>query len=63
MPHRTSRAPDGGVLIHAGIEVAAPVQDDDGLRFVDLPPVDQAATIVHRGSMEAVLPTIQALGR
>ncbi|WP_063734940.1 MerR family transcriptional regulator [Streptomyces sp. RTd22] len=56
-------APDGGVLIHAGIEVAAPVQEVDGLRVVDLPPVDQAAAIVHRGSMETVLPTIQTLGR
>lgn len=56
-------APDGGVLIHAGIEVAAPVGEDDGLRVVDLPPVEQAATIVHRGSMETVLPTIQTLGR
>lgn len=30
---------------------------------MDLPPVEQAATVVHRGSMEAVLPTVQTLGR
>ncbi|MFH8570514.1 MerR family transcriptional regulator [Streptomyces sp. NPDC017993] len=56
-------APDGGVLVHAGVEVAAPLGKDDGLRIVDLPPVEQAATIVHRGSMDAILPTIQTLGR
>ncbi|WP_407548424.1 MerR family transcriptional regulator [Streptomyces sp. Pv4-95] len=56
-------APDGGVLIHAGVEVAAALGEDDGLRIVDLPPIERAATVVHRGSMEAVLPTIQSLGR
>ncbi|MGW3659675.1 MerR family transcriptional regulator [Streptomyces sp. NPDC005151] len=55
--------PDGGVLIHAGVEVSAPLGEDEGLRIVDLPPVEQAAAIVHRGSMETVLPTIQTLGR
>lgn len=55
--------PDGGVLVHAGVEVTAPVQEDDGLRVVDLPPVEQAATILHRGPMSAILPTVQTLGR
>ncbi|MEU6663107.1 MerR family transcriptional regulator [Streptomyces sp. NPDC046821] len=55
-------AEDGGILVHAGVVVAAPVREDDELRIVDLPPVEQAATIVHRGSMEAVLPSIQTLG-
>ncbi|MDJ0462654.1 MerR family transcriptional regulator [Streptomyces sp. H27-C3] len=55
--------PDGGVLIHAGVEVSAPLGEDGGLRIVDLPPVEQAAAIVHRGSMETVLPAIQTLGR
>lgn len=40
-----------------------PLREDDRLRIVALPPVEQAATIVHRGSMETVLPTIQTLGR
>ncbi|MFF8942271.1 hypothetical protein ACF1A5_08310 [Streptomyces sp. NPDC014864] len=31
--------------------------------MLDLPPVDQAATIVHRGAMDAVLPRAQALAR
>ncbi|MEU6731392.1 GyrI-like domain-containing protein [Nonomuraea wenchangensis] len=37
-------APGGGILIHAGVEVSAPLGEDDGLRIVDLPPVEQAAT-------------------
>ncbi|MEV6102494.1 MerR family transcriptional regulator [Nocardia sp. NPDC051981] len=56
-------APDGGILIHAGVEVCAPLAEDDGLRIVDLPPIEQAATIVHRGSMDTSLPTFQTLGR
>ncbi|KOG88800.1 MerR family transcriptional regulator, partial [Streptomyces varsoviensis] len=56
-------APDGGILVHAGIEVSAPLGENDGLRVVDLPPVEQAATVMHRGPMEAVLPTVQLLGR
>ncbi|MEU8892384.1 MerR family transcriptional regulator [Streptomyces sp. NPDC048442] len=56
-------APGGGILVHAGVEVAAPVRDDGTLRILDLPPVDSAATIVHRGSMETILPTVQTLGR
>ncbi|WP_079149349.1 MerR family transcriptional regulator [Streptomyces agglomeratus] len=51
--------PEGGG-VHAAVQVAAPLQDGD-LRVVDLPPVDQAATIVHRGSVDTVLPTAQAL--
>ncbi|WP_037578134.1 MerR family transcriptional regulator [Phaeacidiphilus oryzae] len=34
-----------------------------GFRVLDLPAVEEAATIVHRGSMDAVLPTVQALAR
>ncbi|MFE3515976.1 MerR family transcriptional regulator [Streptomyces sp. NPDC059166] len=56
-------APDGGILIHAGVEVSAPLGENDGLKIVDLPPVEQAATIMHHGSMESVLPTVQTLGR
>ncbi|MFJ8868356.1 MerR family transcriptional regulator [Streptomyces sp. NPDC102473] len=51
---------DGRISIHAAVQVAAPLQDG-AFRVRDLPPVDQAATIVHRGSMDTVLPTAQAL--
>ncbi|MCP2341453.1 MerR family transcriptional regulator [Actinomadura rupiterrae] len=56
-------APDGGVLVHACVQVDAPLHDDDRLRVLDLPAVEQAATIMHHGAPAAALPTIQALGR
>jgi len=31
--------------------------------IVDLPDIEQAATILHRGAMDDVMPTIQALTR
>jgi DNA-binding transcriptional MerR regulator len=57
-------APEGGgrITVHAAVQVAAPLQDG-AFRVLDLPPVDQAATTVHRGSMDTVLPTAQALAR
>ncbi|MEU5436349.1 MerR family transcriptional regulator [Streptomyces sp. NPDC020719] len=56
-------APRGGgaITVHAGVQVAAEPSDTDGLRVHDLPAVDQAATIVHRGAMNTVLPTVQTL--
>ncbi|MGW7097958.1 MerR family transcriptional regulator [Streptomyces sp. NPDC054838] len=62
-------APDaapGSVLVHAGLPVAAAVRAEDlggGVRIVELPGVERAATVVHRGSMDGVLPTAQALAR
>ncbi|MCD9144957.1 MerR family transcriptional regulator [Streptomyces albireticuli] len=55
-------SPEGGgrISVHAAVQVAAPLQDG-AFRVLDLPPVDRAATIVHRGSMDTVLPTAQAL--
>ncbi|MET8690822.1 MerR family transcriptional regulator [Streptomyces sp. NPDC004732] len=57
-------APEGGgrISAHAAVQVSAPLQDGT-FQILDLPPLDQAATIVHRGSMDTVLPTIQALAR
>ncbi|MER6572114.1 MerR family transcriptional regulator [Streptomyces sp. NPDC001093] len=57
-------APEGGgrITVHAAVQVSAPVQDG-ALRILDLPPLDRAATIVHRGSMDTVLPTAQTLAR
>ncbi|WP_030906487.1 MerR family transcriptional regulator [Streptomyces sp. NRRL F-5126] len=57
-------APEGGgrITVHAAVQVSAPLQDGTP-RILDLPSVDRAATIVHRGSMDAVLPTAQALAR
>ncbi|CAL9550758.1 hypothetical protein SUDANB121_04450 [Nocardiopsis dassonvillei] len=57
-------APEGGgrITVHAAVQVSAPLRDGD-LRVLDLPSLDQAATIVHRGSMDTVLPTAQTLAR
>ena len=62
-------APEGGgrIRVHAAVQVAAPLQDgafrDGAFRVLDLPSLGQAATIVHRGSMDTVLPTAQTLAR
>ncbi|MFE6160446.1 MerR family transcriptional regulator [Streptomyces sp. NPDC056486] len=55
-------APEGGgrIRVHAAVQVSAPLQDG-AFRILDLPPLVQAATIVHRGSMDTVLPTAQTL--
>ncbi|MCQ9131636.1 MerR family transcriptional regulator [Streptomyces hilarionis] len=55
-------APEGAgrISVHAAVQVSAPLQDG-AVRILDLPAVDRAATIVHHGSMDTVLPTAQAL--
>ncbi|MEU9718321.1 MerR family transcriptional regulator [Streptomyces sp. NPDC047976] len=56
----------GSVLVHAGLPVAPAVRAEDlgaGVRIVLLPGVERAATVVHRGPMDGVLPTAQALAR
>ncbi|MFH8736014.1 MULTISPECIES: MerR family transcriptional regulator [unclassified Streptomyces] len=57
-------APEGGgrISVHAAVQVSAPLQDGV-FRVLDLPSLDQAATIVHRGSMDTVIPTVQTLAR
>ncbi|MEW2139361.1 MerR family transcriptional regulator [Streptomyces sp. NPDC005409] len=58
--------PGTAVLVRAGLPVAASVRAEDlggGVRIVTLPGVECAATVVHRGSMDGVLPTAQALAR
>ena len=61
---RYGDVPRSGVIaVHAGLPVAADVDHVEGARIVDLAAVDRAATIVHCGSMDDVLPTVQALAR
>jgi DNA-binding transcriptional MerR regulator len=57
-------APDGdGVIIHATMPVSAgPVSGHD-FEITDLPEIRHAATIVHRGSMDHVMATLQTLAR
>ncbi|MEU8698684.1 MerR family transcriptional regulator [Streptomyces sp. NPDC048680] len=63
---RYEDAPEGGgaVVVHAGVTVSAPVGPlgDTGVTVVELPPFE-AATVIHRGPMDGVLPTAQALAR
>jgi DNA-binding transcriptional MerR regulator len=54
-------APDG-VVVHACVPVDA-LPDGTGLDLVELPAVPKAATVLHRGPMDDVLPLVQALAR
>jgi DNA-binding transcriptional MerR regulator len=56
-------APDGVVLVHAAMPVNADTGGRYGFLVVDLPGIEQAATFVHRGSMDNVMPAIQAMAR
>lgn len=51
------------MLVHAGISVSAASNQEHDFLIVDLPEIEQAATIVHRGSVEGVMLTIQTLAR
>ncbi|WP_435590891.1 MerR family transcriptional regulator [Nocardia sp. bgisy118] len=55
--------PDGSVLVHAALPVATEPGAGHDFSIVDLPAIDRAATVVHRGSMNEVLEPWQALGR
>ncbi|MFC4562975.1 MerR family transcriptional regulator [Nocardiopsis mangrovi] len=50
-----------GVMVHAGMQVAAEPGSVPGVEVVDLPAIETAATLVHEGSMDAVGATAQAL--
>ena len=51
------------MLVHATLPVNAEPGSGHGFEVKDLPGIAQAATIVHRGSMDDVLATIQVLAR
>jgi DNA-binding transcriptional MerR regulator len=53
----------GAIVVHAAFPVAADLGLADAFSVVDLPAVTGAATVIHRGSMDEVLPTVQALAR
>ncbi|MFE7563393.1 MerR family transcriptional regulator [Kitasatospora sp. NPDC057500] len=56
---------DGSVLIRVAVPIPATVDPagEHGFAVVDLPAVEEAATVVHRGSMDASLGATQALAR
>ncbi|WP_035793653.1 MerR family transcriptional regulator [Kitasatospora mediocidica] len=58
-------SPDGDdtVVVHAGMPVATAPHDSHDFAVVDLPAIESAATLVHRGSMDDVMPSVQALAR
>jgi DNA-binding transcriptional MerR regulator len=57
-------AGDGeNVIVHASLPVNAEPSAGAGFTVVDLPPVAEAATVVHRGPMDDCLPSYQALAR
>ncbi len=55
-------APNGdGIIVHACFPVNIPADGDYDFKVVDLPAIERAATIVHRGAMDNVMSTIQEL--
>jgi len=61
--YEDSPAGDGTIVVHAAVQVAVAPDEDRGFAVVDLPQADSAAAIIHHGSMDDVLPTVQALAR
>ena len=49
------------VVIHAAFPVDTDPAEEHDFAIVDLPAIEQAATIVHRGSMDNVMSSIQTL--
>ncbi|MFJ8232173.1 MerR family transcriptional regulator [Streptomyces sp. NPDC094448] len=54
---------EGAVLVHAAVTLSAGDRPGPEVPVVVLPALERAATIVHRGSMDAVVPTSQTLAR
>jgi DNA-binding transcriptional MerR regulator len=55
-------AGDGSVIVHAGVQLAHDAPPEIGATMVDLPAVT-AATILHHGRMDDVMPSVQALAQ
>lgn len=56
--------PDGdAILAHAALPVTGTPGTGHGFEVVDLPAIEAAATVVHRGPMEHIVPTSQTLAR
>ncbi|MBB4983474.1 MULTISPECIES: MerR family transcriptional regulator [Streptomyces] len=51
---------DGSVLVHAAMTVPEGTAVE-GVEVLVLPGIEEAATVVHRGSMDEILPTAQTL--
>ncbi|HXB47939.1 MAG TPA: MerR family transcriptional regulator [Streptosporangiaceae bacterium] len=53
----------GAIKVHAALPVAEPPSGREDFRVVDLCEIPAAGTLIHQGSMDNVLPSIQALAR
>jgi DNA-binding transcriptional MerR regulator/effector-binding domain-containing protein len=53
----------GAVKVHAALPVAEQPGGLRGFRVIDLSEIPAAATLIHHGSMDDILPSIQALAR
>ena len=51
------------MIVHTTLPVNADPGSGHGFEITDLPEITQAATIVHHGSMDNVMATIQTLAR
>jgi effector-binding domain-containing protein len=51
------------VTVHAAVEVAPETSADASLDVLDLPGIESAATIVHRGPMDEAFRSMQILAR
>ena len=51
------------MLVHATLPVNADPAGGHDFEIIDLPEISEAATIIHRGSMDNVMATIQTLAR
>lgn len=61
--HYEEYAEDGSVVVHAGFEIGDQnFADTERVTVVELP-VIRVASVVHRGSMENIVPTYEALVR
>jgi DNA-binding transcriptional MerR regulator/effector-binding domain-containing protein len=61
--YEDSPSGDGGIVVHAAVPVGDGTGAEHGFAVADLPPADRAAAIIHHGSMDHVLRSVQALAR
>jgi DNA-binding transcriptional MerR regulator len=61
--YEDSTSAPGAIVVHAAHPVATGGGEGDAFSVVDLPAVTGAATLIHHGAMDDVLPTVQALAR
>jgi DNA-binding transcriptional MerR regulator len=53
----------GSIEVHAALPIAGQAGGQHGIPVVELDRIDAAATLIHQGSMDNVLPSYQALAR